>query len=493
MDCEANGGGNIVFDVSGTILLTELLYIENLSNVTISGQTAPIGGITIAGTGSINSAWVLAPKILINNMTNCIWRYLRFRPDLVSPNHDALILNQSTNYIIDHCSFAFGTDEGLDTTNLNDVFTVQNCMYIACKTGEILGSSDNIYHASSVSFNRNVFYDTSHRFANASISGRYDNINNLIWNFNSRIMVIQGEGLEMNHIGNYYASIYGDINRTDPTYSLGRRGIQYWWNDGTQGTVITAPQFYTADNTIKATTFSEDFDIFVWRFDPPESSGYFGALAEDSLPTAFKAYEMFPLIGKEFNIRTAEEIKFELPFEVGANAVLDSNGNIIPDVDYVDSIAINNIMSNTQTYYNQIFDRTQLLEIGYAEPFWNTFSLTPINTRNDDSNGDGIPDIWSNLNLPEGAVHSDFAPSGYTYFEEYINQIDMTLEETLSVPTLQTRDKFPLGCDYQMYNILGQLIIEGEIQENTWGLLREQYKGFYILRIENGIVWTTIF
>ena len=44
-----------------------------------------------------------------------------------------------------------------------------------------------------------------------------------------------------------------------------------------------------------------------------------------------------------------------------------------------------------------------------------------------------------------------------------------------------------------MYSILGQLIEEGKIEEGTWNKLKEGYKGFYIFKIENGIVWKTIF
>lgn len=423
LDCESNGGGNIVFEVSGTILLSSLLYIENLENVTVAGQTSPVGGITVAGTGSSDPSWALAPKMLINSMSNCIWRYIRFRPDLVSSNHDVVIFNNSQNYIVDHCSFAFGTDEGADSTNLNDNFTIQYCNYNACKTGQIVGSSDDISHASNVSFNNNLFYNTSHRFANASVSGRYDNINNLIWNFNARMMVLQGDGLEMNHINNYYASIYGDINTVDPTYSFGRRGIQYWWNDGSQGTVTTAPSFYTSGNDVINTSAYSDFDMYVWRFAPPVSSGY-TASAEDPLPAGFESNTQFPLIGKGFDIKTSAQVKSQLPYQAGANAVIASNGTVITDIDSVDNVSITNIAANNQVYYNQVFDRTQLEQIGYAEDFWNTFSLTPINTRNDDSNGDGVPDVWASANIPSGKVASDIADNGYTYFENYINSVD---------------------------------------------------------------------
>lgn len=65
---QTNGADTIVFDVAGTINLNSPLYITN-SNLTIAGQTAPPGGITIAGGSTY-----------IQNTHDVILRYLRFRP-----------------------------------------------------------------------------------------------------------------------------------------------------------------------------------------------------------------------------------------------------------------------------------------------------------------------------------------------------------------------------------------------------------------------------
>jgi subtilisin-like proprotein convertase family protein len=63
-----NGGGTVVFDVSGTVNLTSPLYITN-SFLTIAGQTAPSNGVTVAGASTY-----------VQGAHDIVLRYLRFRP-----------------------------------------------------------------------------------------------------------------------------------------------------------------------------------------------------------------------------------------------------------------------------------------------------------------------------------------------------------------------------------------------------------------------------
>ena len=34
--------------------------------------------------------------------------------------------------------------------------------------------------------------------------------------------------------------------------------------------------------------------------------------------------------------------------------------------------------------------------------------------------------MWFSANVPSGQDHNDIAPSGYTWLEEYLNQVDNT-------------------------------------------------------------------
>lgn len=100
-------GRTIVFHVSGTIELQSTLRFKDIKNLTIAGQTAPGNGITIAG-------W----DTNISNSENIILRYLSFRPGATnvyngSDSMDALWGRDNDNFIIDHCSFSWNTDETL--------------------------------------------------------------------------------------------------------------------------------------------------------------------------------------------------------------------------------------------------------------------------------------------------------------------------------------------------------------------------------------------
>lgn len=104
----ASGPRVCVFEVSGTIRLSQELKIKN-PYITIAGQTAPSPGIMLRGAG----IWILTSNVLI--------QHLRVRPgdDVNGPNpenRDALAIDASSsnpvsNIVIDHCSFQWAIDE----------------------------------------------------------------------------------------------------------------------------------------------------------------------------------------------------------------------------------------------------------------------------------------------------------------------------------------------------------------------------------------------
>ncbi len=91
----------VLFQVCGTIYLTSKLKLAH-PNITIAGQTAPGGGICIAGA----NIYVCQPNIII--------RHIRFRAgDMPKTNYPCLNVENTRNVIIDHCSFTWSMEECL--------------------------------------------------------------------------------------------------------------------------------------------------------------------------------------------------------------------------------------------------------------------------------------------------------------------------------------------------------------------------------------------
>ncbi len=105
----ASGPRTIVFDVSGAIALASPLRIER-SNLTIAGQTAPPGGITLRDEG-----------IVLRGAHDIVLRYLRVRRgDLHvreagrpknSAGLDDISIAGSKDVIVDHVSLSWSCDE----------------------------------------------------------------------------------------------------------------------------------------------------------------------------------------------------------------------------------------------------------------------------------------------------------------------------------------------------------------------------------------------
>ena len=105
----------VLFQVCGTIYLRSKLKLQH-PNITIAGQTAPGGGICIAGA----NIYICKPNVII--------RHIRFRAgDIPTSNYPALDVENTRNVIIDHCSFTWSMEECL-TLYDTDSTTVQWCI-----------------------------------------------------------------------------------------------------------------------------------------------------------------------------------------------------------------------------------------------------------------------------------------------------------------------------------------------------------------------------
>ena len=128
----------IVFDVSGNIKLKRRLKIES-SNLTIAGQTAPDGGITLSGYPTFIEGESRSKRI-----KDIIIRYVRFRTgdfnahafglkpakgrgDLGGNGGDGVTILFAENIILDHVSVSWGMDETFDVGQ-SKLVTLQSSM-----------------------------------------------------------------------------------------------------------------------------------------------------------------------------------------------------------------------------------------------------------------------------------------------------------------------------------------------------------------------------
>ncbi|WP_033958589.1 T9SS type A sorting domain-containing protein [Psychroserpens jangbogonensis] len=411
-DADVTDGGIITFAVSGTIELTSDLRVTFQNNLTIAGQTAPAGGITIVSSNANT-------RFEFKDVNNLIMRYIRFRAAFAehpATEIDALYTYRVDNYIFDHCSVSWGTDENASAGNGSNYTWQRNLFAESNKTGMIMGAEEE--NSDNMSFLNNAFYNCSHRFPNWQSNGRVDVINNVIWGYRGLISSPLGT-FNANHIGNYY-----EYFRQSPTSETYKRMMYYYRSK--QGNNM--PSIYTSGNYVSdilEDPTADNWLLWRWRYNPSGTT-YSGAGNDSPLSTNLQSLTPFPMLGESFVIKSYAEAFNDVVNDVGADARLDENGNKIAEIDDLDTIYLSNMQSQTLVDWTQ----SDVMNTTHRSAFLSSISQTPINTHpaNFDTNNDGIPDQWV-INKGFG-INDDLTThpwlSGYVGIEEYLNGVDET-------------------------------------------------------------------
>lgn len=125
---EESGPRTCVFRVSGIIRFEGMRPIVGNPFLTIAGQTAPGGGITLAHSGGDNGR----TPLLIKNTHDVVVRHIRVRLDREGGNRaaeDAVTIENSDNVILDHVSGSWARDENLNGYGDNDRITISNSIF----------------------------------------------------------------------------------------------------------------------------------------------------------------------------------------------------------------------------------------------------------------------------------------------------------------------------------------------------------------------------
>ena len=397
----------VVFDVAGTINLTSLLTISG-NDLTIAGQTAPEGGITITSSNQ--------SRFKMQKCNNIIIRYIRVRP--FESGADAFELYSSSgvgsNIIFDHMSVSYGGDEcfsirGNETKNI----TIQRSLIAEGKTGSLFGDTDSEHYSYDNSFLNNLFWNISHRTPNVASDGRVDVINNVVQNWQYRLTFADGD-VKLNHMNNYYA--------------MGKR-TNFGGGSQIQLNAVNSSrnaQIYTAGNIADKGMFTDpnaDNKALWVEFESGQQTKY--APASEFVDT------QYPLIGAPLPVKSAEEAYRDVITNVGANASLNANGTVtyhtdVNDSDYLKVMAAGEGAYEDYKMYSDV--RSWFGEQRYAN-FIGSVSSTPVSSRPSDydSDNDGMADAWEVAKFGDLSRDGkgDLDGDGYTDLEEFLNLVDL--------------------------------------------------------------------
>ena len=396
---DALSGDNriVVFNVGGVIHLKDSLHVIRRKNLTVLGQTAPGGGITLYGY-----------ETNISNTENMIMRYMRFRPGaenvLEGDSMDSLWGRSMKDIIMDHISCSWSTDETMSLYRAGNM-TVQWSLVAESLTmsghtkgrhgyGAIAGGVNTTYHhnlyASHTSRNPRFGGGTVEADDNEHIA-HFDFRNNVIynWGFNTGY---GGGRAESNYVFNYMKPGPGTRDSVKArVFDCGEKDKPSWFY--INGNVLEGNAEITDDN----------------------SKGIY--ISNEAKPFT-------TLVNKEFEMEGTkpENLHTDTPQEA-YKLVLARAGAVYPVRDAVDARIIQSVKDNTGYFANTDADMGGL-------PYTETVKRPP----SFDKDSDGIADEWelkNGLDPKDPTDSAAISASGYANIELYANSLaDMAYEPT---------------------------------------------------------------
>jgi hypothetical protein len=238
---DATGPRVCVFEVSGTIVLTDDLWIRN-PYITIAGQTAPSPGITIRGA---------AIRVSTHDV---VIQHLRIRVGDAAEgpsydNRDAFYVESNIalpyNIVLDHCSLSWSVDELAGDWYENNNVTFQWCIFSeplhcnnhpkGCHGAGVLigpGSSYHSFHHNLIAnaVDRNPLYGGSNSVQKTLPAVSYfETINNVVYNwdyFATRLTRNAGnKRSDQPQYGNLIGNYYKEGPNTSSDYGIWVRDI----------------------------------------------------------------------------------------------------------------------------------------------------------------------------------------------------------------------------------------------------------------------------
>lgn len=372
-DAVSQSNRTVVFRVSGTIELASNLLITG-DNLTIAGQTAPGGGITLKNFG-----------LRLDGADNVIIRYIRVRPGDTGTDTQVdgigFTNNGASNIIFDHCSVSWGIDENFSFYGLPNI-TIQWSIISEGLYNSVhpkgVHSMGGIQSGRDTSIHHNIYISNNQRNAKFNIADWWpgqntDFRNNVVYNWGAAATHGGNGGSTLtNVVNNYYK--YGPSTSTSArsqflSFEGGSPGEWY-----VTGNYVHGYPVITANNWSGVVSASDGIQV-----NQPFAS------APVTTQTAADAY----------------------------NSVLQYAGANVPYRDPVDTRVLNDVVNGTGAMVNSPTD------VGG----WPTLPTAAAPT---DTDHDGMPDAYetaNGLNSGNAADRNGVHASGYTNVEVYLNSL----------------------------------------------------------------------
>ena len=390
---EASGARTCVFKVGGLISLNSPLTIAN-PYITIAGQTAPGGGITIKlGT---------ATDVFLTETHDVIIRFITVRPGPGGENHGNQIASNGVaiyNVMIDHNTYSWGVDSNIETwyrvynstiqwslisEGLNNSTHSKGAHSKGLMIGGYAGSeSGNTPGSEKISVLNNLMASNVDRNPLIQDCGITQVINNVTYNATTtfshqQLNCVAGTSY-VNWINNYHKKGTGGA-QTD---------LKIIPSDGG---VCSAGKVYMSGNVGNNGSWSYDF------------SGTCSALSSSIITSV-------PASAPAVNTTNANDAYTNVLADAGNSRGLNCDGTWYPRRDAIDTRIINDVINSTG---NIIDDPSQV----------GGWIIPAAGTGCSDSDHDGMPDIWElahGLDSNNANDGSQIAPSGFTNLDEYLN------------------------------------------------------------------------
>lgn len=379
---DKEGTRTIVFAISGTIYLNSELRINN-DDITIAGQSAPGGGITLAN----YSVRIAADNVVI--------RFLRFRMgDVKAYEGDAIWGRRQKNIILDHCSMSWCTDECASFYD-NENFTMQWSIIAESLNESVHGKGAHGYGGLWGGYNATFHHNllAHHKSRNPRFYGIRDGVeremaemgNNVIYNWGSN-SAYGGEGGQYNIVNNYY--------KAGPATKSNKDRIFEAYYQGSYG------KFFLDGNFVFG---FEDVTNDNWLGFDLKSGGNLESLIASS----------------RFDITKVEYTSAEDAF---ANVLDHAGASLWRDA--VDTRILEEVSTGTATYGGSYGENLGIIDTQATVGGWPELES---GTAPADADKDGMPDAWETekgLNPNDSSDAAKYTlDSAYTNLEVYLNSL----------------------------------------------------------------------